>query len=75
MRGKNKNALNNAWRKLSNSQKNMMNTQVNQIVDTGLRTGQSIRDGYLQFGAQQLVNYVSDDYVVMGGRGGGVVGS
>ena len=76
MRGKNKNAIINAWKRVNNDQKNMIYSQVNQTINSAAaRTGQSFRNGQLGFGALQLTNYIYDDYIVMGGRGSGTVGS
>ncbi len=73
MRNKNSNELNNIWKKIINEQKKIIDDKITQNVDTNSRSGKSIRDGILGFGAIQLTKTVNLDILRMGG-GGGTVG-
>lgn len=74
MNNKYRGSINNAWKKMSNNQMNMINEKIGKNVSLPARKGEFIRTGYLNFGATQLTNYNSFLYLYMGGRGHGTVG-
>ena len=73
MRNRYSNDLNNIWKKIINEQKKIMNDKILQNISTQARSGKTIRDGILEFGAIQLTKMVNLDVTRMG-AGGGTVG-
>ena len=73
MRNRYSNDLNNIWKKIINEQKKIMNDKITQNISTQARSGKTIRDGILEFGAIQLTKMVNLDVTRMG-KGGGYVG-
>ena len=57
-----------------NDQKTEMQNLIHLNLSRRDASGISIRNGYLDFGATQLTNFITSDYIRMGGRGSGVVG-
>ncbi len=74
MKGKYKNSLNHSWKMMKNDQMRILQDKVHMTFSRDNASGAFIRKGYLGFGAVQMVNYLSNDYLRMGGKGGGVVG-
>lgn len=74
MRGKHHNSLANAWKKLNNDQQKYFMDSIYQKIGYEARDPRYQRDGELYFGSLQLTNYISSEYLRLGGRGGGTVG-
>lgn len=74
MRGKYKNTMNHSWKMMKNDQLRIIQDKIHSSFSRDNASGKFIRNGYLGFGAHQLVNYLTTDYLRMGGKGGGVVG-
>ena len=74
MKGKYQNKINQSWKMMRNDQTRIIQDKIHTSFSRENASGAFIRKGYLGFGATQMVNFLTTDYIRMGGKGGGVVG-
>lgn len=71
MRNANSNRINNIWKKIDRKQKKLAIDAINRSITTKARSGKSIRNGQLEFGALQLFNITEGEYLLFGMNSGG----